>query len=334
MGNLAFDISKIVDLNKTVNLNIDKNVDVNVNIDDLLATAEADAEAFGTFALAEVDAYTFVNEGNGGMDVFEPGEIDVLGNSVDFLLSDDTMPVTLPGATGDLANTITINFQDDGPGNDTIPPDVDDVNGFGKLEPLTTPPQGNASGPPTPDGEIPDPLLDITDMVLNKIDGSQFLTDNNNVGAEYELGANWVVDFGTRTLNINGAGGSLPPTTADLLLTVPEGSDFIVEYLGLTAPGGPFIPPSGPIEIEFDAFDADNPGFFTFDGINYDVTAFVFEAESLQDADIADISDWAFEAIALFPQPGPGMGEAFAYAESTSAVDLNNDEVLATADVI
>ena len=61
MGNIAFNIEKIVNLNKTVNLDINKNVDVNINIDDLLATAEADAEAFGEFALAEVDAYTFAN---------------------------------------------------------------------------------------------------------------------------------------------------------------------------------------------------------------------------------------------------------------------------------
>ena len=61
-GDITFNITKVVDLNKTVNLDINKNVDVNVNIDDQLATSEADAEAFGSPALAEVDAYTFVTE--------------------------------------------------------------------------------------------------------------------------------------------------------------------------------------------------------------------------------------------------------------------------------
>ena len=59
-GDIAFNIFKDVNLNKTVTLNITKTVDVNVNNPDQLATAEADAEAFGPNALAEVDAYTFV----------------------------------------------------------------------------------------------------------------------------------------------------------------------------------------------------------------------------------------------------------------------------------
>ena len=63
-GDITFNIAKDVNLNKVVNLNINKDVNVNVNIDDLLATAEADAEAFGQFALAEVDAYTYVNDEN------------------------------------------------------------------------------------------------------------------------------------------------------------------------------------------------------------------------------------------------------------------------------
>ena len=63
-GDITFNITKVVNLDKDVTLDINKNVDVNVNIDDLLATAEADAEAFGEFALAEVDAYTYVNQEN------------------------------------------------------------------------------------------------------------------------------------------------------------------------------------------------------------------------------------------------------------------------------
>jgi len=60
-GNIAFNIAKNVNLNKVVNLDINKNVNANVNNPDQLATAEADAEAFGPYALAEVDAYTLVD---------------------------------------------------------------------------------------------------------------------------------------------------------------------------------------------------------------------------------------------------------------------------------
>ncbi len=59
-GDIAFNIAKDVNLNKVVTLDIDKTVDVNVNNPDQLATAESDAEAFGTNALAEVDTYTVV----------------------------------------------------------------------------------------------------------------------------------------------------------------------------------------------------------------------------------------------------------------------------------
>ena len=61
-GDIEFNVTKVVNLNKVVNLDIDKTVDVNVNNPDQLATAEADAEAFGMFALAETDAFTYVTE--------------------------------------------------------------------------------------------------------------------------------------------------------------------------------------------------------------------------------------------------------------------------------
>ncbi|MDJ0634668.1 MAG: hypothetical protein QNJ34_15880 [Xenococcaceae cyanobacterium MO_188.B29] len=62
MGDINFTIAKDVNLNKVVNLDIDKDVDVNVDNPDQLATAEADAEAFGEQALAETDAYTYVTD--------------------------------------------------------------------------------------------------------------------------------------------------------------------------------------------------------------------------------------------------------------------------------
>ena len=62
MGDINFSVFKEVNLNKQVTLDVDKNVNVDVDNNDILATAEADAEAFGREnALAEVDTYTFVN---------------------------------------------------------------------------------------------------------------------------------------------------------------------------------------------------------------------------------------------------------------------------------
>ncbi|MFP3386646.1 hypothetical protein, partial [Tritonibacter sp. SIMBA_163] len=64
-------------------------------------------------------------------------------------------------------------------------------------------------------------------------------------------------------------------------------------------------------------------------------TGFVFDAQSLQQA--GSIGDWAMQAgirgeSVVPPTPGEG-GTAFAYAESTSALDLNpsgedNDDVM------
>ncbi len=59
-GDIEFNIAKDVNLNKIVTLDILKTVNVDVNNPDQLATAEADAEAFGPNALAETDAYTYV----------------------------------------------------------------------------------------------------------------------------------------------------------------------------------------------------------------------------------------------------------------------------------
>ncbi len=62
MGNVVFDINGNVNLNKNVDWQINKNVVANVEIEDKLATAQADAEAFGVFAFAETDAFATVND--------------------------------------------------------------------------------------------------------------------------------------------------------------------------------------------------------------------------------------------------------------------------------
>ncbi|MDJ0649433.1 MAG: hypothetical protein QNJ60_12080 [Xenococcaceae cyanobacterium MO_188.B19] len=65
-GDINFNITKYVNLNKTVKLDIDKYVDTHVKVKGQLATSEADAEVFGyKDALAEVDAYTYVDKEGG-----------------------------------------------------------------------------------------------------------------------------------------------------------------------------------------------------------------------------------------------------------------------------
>ena len=188
------------------------------------------------------------------------------------------------------------------------------------LESLTTPPQGTAASPPTPDGPIPDPLLSITDLNLEQT-GMTLVTPAGDLGAEYTLTADWVVNFGPRELDLDGDGTA---TTSDLLLTIPTGTHFLAEYVG---PGEipPIDPPAGPIVLEFEAF-ANGDGFFTHDGATYDLTGFVLDAESLNNPAI-NIGDWAFEAESnnFGGIDQPGIGEAFSYAESTAALDLNGD---------
>ncbi len=266
-----------------------------------MATAEADAEAFGTFALAEVDAYTYVSEGEPGTPgefIPHPGSVDLGGNDPGFVLG----PITPSGAPASITSILTGNGVD-------IPPDVDDVTGQGNLEPLSTPPEGTAPGPSTPDGPLPQPLLSITDITwINP-------TATATPGIfEYNNQDPIIVNFGDRELDVDSDGltGQGP-----LTLTIPAGTLFFVELSGSN------------INVEFETFVDGNNGFFTYDDtadpggpVNYELTAFDFEA---QDAGLG-ISDWDFQAASDFGfqiPPIPGTpGEAFAYAESTSAVDL------------
>ena len=293
MGDINFNIEKNVDLNKVVNLEIDKNVNANVENEDLLATSEADAEAFGERALAETDAYTYVNEEGGTPPVItdNPGSIDVLGNIDDLVIGEDG------DDDNELADTLSIVFDSAG----DPPPDVDDINGFGSLVSLNAPPPGQ-------DTPIPDPLLSVTDLNLTQTGA----VIEPLVEGEYSSDEDWVVNFGERTLDLDGDGTE---TTDELLFTVPAGSVFLAD----------FSPPGPEIEVIFEAFPEGNPGFFTFDGVDYPTTGFVSEFESLQ---IGATGDWSFEAASNFGGeiPGiPGEGEAFSYAESTAALDLSGD---------
>ncbi len=276
LGNIAKD----VDLNKVVNLNIDKNVDVNVNIDDLLATAEADAEAFGINALAEVNAYTYVNEGD---EVFvpHPGAVEALGNIPEIGIGIDIAP------PDGLPDNISITFGIDGI---IAPPDLDSITGFGNLEPLTAPP------PDLPNAPLPVAgFLAIDDLNLQQLPDSSYISLNP-----------WVVEFGDRELDVDSDGLT---GTGPLTLTVLDGAEFSAVR-----------EPLGEINIVFDAGDV----FFTYDdthepGItDFPVSSFVFDASVFE----IGSGDWFFQAASDFGGFKLGDGEAFAYAESTSAIDL------------
>ena len=344
MGDINFNIAKDVDLNKRVTLDIDKDVNVNVNNPDQLATAESDAEAFGPNALAEVDTYTLVTAEGGPTEINRViGLVDALGNSVTYVGGGPIIPSPIPGAG--VYTSVFVDFTSDG----TPPPDVDDINGFGKLDFLSSPP------PDTPDVPIPDPLFSITDANFDFVEFQSDAGDAPLVEAVYELRDLLEISFGSRTADLNGDG---TPGTGELKLIVPSGTYFTFEYVGLgEAP--PETPPDGPIEFQFETlrdtdgdgltnaayfmFDADPNDLETFDGNaanqlpnepffpglevpsgTYLANSFELSAESLQDPGIADIGDWAFEAEGIFYQrSGTSDGTAFSYAESTSALDVN-----------
>ncbi len=256
MGDINFNITKDVDLNKVVNLDIDKNVDVNVNVDDLLATAEADAEAFGEFALAEVDAYTYVSEGEPGdsQTIESPGQVDAVG----------TADVSLSDLDGDnavsIGDQITVNHLD-----------VDDIDGFDHFADLSSPP------PDTPDVPLPDPLLAIDTKVIE-------ITEEIEPGLfRGELLNDVVIDFGERTLSTLVDPGPYP-----LTVTIAAGTEYIVDALaggGLEVDfdGTPdditvdFVGSTTIIDIEELAYTQEAAGIGPAGEWNFDVVARITE---------------------------------------------------------
>ena len=286
MGDINFNIAKDVNLNKVVNLDIDKNVDVNVNVDDLLATAEADAEVFGEYGLAEVDAYTYVNEGTTTTQE-SPGQVDAVG----------TAEVSLSGDPGgnntiDVGDQLTVNHVD-----------VDDIDGFDHFADLSSPP------PDTPDVPLPDPLLAIDDKVIDitgEVEPGLFtgvLTDDV------------VIDFGERTLSTLEDPGPYP-----LTVTIAAGTEYLVDQL-LDNNDAP-IP--GDFEVEFNGA----PGDITVDFAGSTTIIDIEElAYTQQAAGVGQAGEWNFDVIVNIIEGTSTPGEAFAYAESTSAVDLNGDGI-------
>ncbi len=298
-----------------------------------MATAEADAEAFGTFALAEVDAYTFVNE-NGGTSITEDVVVDVdaLGNTT---LTDQTdlieeaviEPITQN--TNNIPRNITVNFtQQDGAGL----PDIDDLNWTGGLignqdvaadTPIPTDPDGTGEPGFSPRS---DKVLELDDLVplTAQLQGNGSVI----VFAEYELTQDWIVHFGERTIT-----GDIKSETQDLSIRIPTGTRYLVEFLDQDGNPATGVEGFEAKEYEFEAFPEAGPGQWVFGEHSFDIETYAQIGEEIFDL---GFGDWDFQALGTITINGKtdGDGEAFAYAESTSAVDLNNDEVLATADVI
>ena len=338
MGNIAVDIAKNVDFNKFVTKDIFKDVTTNVNLNGDLAEAEADAEAFGTsdyYALAETDTFAIVDRtGEGSSDDLIPtepveGQVDVLGNVPPFELGPDNIAFDgdgneIPGPDG-ANDSIGIDFTGDG----TDPPDVDDVNAVGALASL----DGVPSGPDEPlpfnqSNASSQPALTITD--LNLTQSGIAIDIPGGVEAPFTSDANFVVDFGIREVDRNGQDGIEEDLgeVGRLTLTVPADTIYLAEFLT-----------GGGVEVEFGSLEAGD-AFFTFEpngGIGASANTievptegrFVFESETL-----GVFADYAFEAIGDFTGfelvqiPGMGAVEAFAYSESTAALDLIDSVVI------
>ena len=138
--------------------------------------------------------------------VSNPGEVDAIGNTQSIQLGNDA------DADG-IADTITVIFNGSG--------DVDDINGFGSLEPLSSPP------PAIPDIPLPDPLLSISDLKLTQTD-TNFVSPSDTLLAEYELAEDWVVN--SNLVVDNSSGNTLisaPGFISDPLVTLAGYTDSV-----------------------------------------------------------------------------------------------------------
>ncbi|MDJ0589530.1 MAG: hypothetical protein QNJ72_05965, partial [Pleurocapsa sp. MO_226.B13] len=291
------------------NLDIDKDVNANVNNDDILATAEADAEAFGENALAETDAFTYVNE-DGGTQITEDVvvDIDALGNTTLTEQENFNIEVPVDDATYFLPEDITVNFDTpDGTGL----PDIDDLNWTGGL--IGNDDLAGASDVPLPIDDFFAP----NDKDLSYVPGSAAATVIDSqviITAQYTLDDPWQVDFGPRTIT-----GDNLTDTQDLSLSVPAGTIYLVEFLDENGDGT-----IDAKEYEFFAFEDGENADWVFGGQPFDVDTYVQDGEEIFDI---GFGDWAFEALGTITITDdiPGEGEAFSYGESTAALDLGGN---------
>ncbi|MGK7895038.1 MAG: hypothetical protein AB4372_15805 [Xenococcus sp. (in: cyanobacteria)] len=286
MGNIAVDVFKNINFNKVVDKEIIKNVDVNVDIDNPLAESEADAEAFGPNPLAQTDTFAYVNAERDGIIEFpSDGQVDALGNASIELTNDAN-----GNGLVDTGDTITITYLD-----------VDDINGIEHWLELSSPPPG------TPDADLPVPGVFVpSDKVL--LIGEE----STEFPGEFEatLQGDHTIDFGIRTLPSYELYGG--PHNFDI--TVPGGSQYLVEVNNEL----------GEIEVEYDIrpIVAQPAVLINFGPNNVDVETEFYTQEAAQ---IGALGEWNFDVrgTLLGARPGLGEQEAFAYSESTAALDLD-----------
>ncbi len=262
MGDIFVEIGKDIDFNKVVTKDITKTVFVDVVNPDQLAEAEADAEAFGEHALAQTDTFAIVTPDTAFAYSESTAALDLNGDRVCF-------PCFWEGGFGADGNTNVWFTGGDGADGSTVPDnlsiefiDVDDIDGLGDLELLSSPPPNNV-----PDAPLPDPAFSISNLELlaeNPLDPIDL-----GVPEEYRLTQDLVISFGERTINICtsepdcvGADTTPEDLTGELTVTVAAGALFLVEFLD----NGPGVFDA---EFEFDGF-ADTNGEV---GIQADETA-------------------------------------------------------------
>ena len=347
MGNINFSVFKEVNLNKQVTLDVDKNVNVDVDNNDILATAEADAEAFGREnALAEVDTFTYVNRMGMPTGTMVPSEgfVDAIGNSSNY----DVAPPDPDPVTDQFPDTITINFtmaMPTGVPGLTVPT-VAAISGAGELSTFTSPP-----GPPGTPQVLPavNPMP-IDEDIFAPVDLS--LTEGVQIAAsvvEYTVASPWELDFGKRRIDLDGNGVTVQEP---FKLVVPVGTVFDVTFDGdpftdgLSVVFARFGEEFDPNDARFEpvvAYFETGPGeanppdkeftnptdriypLGTYPVLNGADPGFNFASDTEQAP--VNVSDYGVNARAIFADfeaiPGDDVGEAFAYAESISAIDLN-----------
>ena len=176
---------------------------------------------------------------------------------------------------------------------------------------------GIPPGDGTNDVGLPQPNLTISNLDLT---ASADVADPAGGDLwEYTNDNDLLIDFGSRNVERNGIAGFQPGETGNLSLTVPAGDTFDVLF---TVTDG--------IEIDF----ADTNGFFTFvpDGgaelpSNNETVIAPADVDLIADS-VGELAGYEIQGIADIPWHIPGQdivdgGTAFAYAESTSALDLS-----------
>ena len=312
MGNIDVSVQKNVDFNKEVFKDINKFVTTNVNLNGDLAEAEADAEAFGTedyYALAETDTFAIVDRTGGGVEctpTLSSGQLQFEGNVDPFSFGDP----------------IEIDFSQVDPpdeGVDGEVPDVDDFNAVGHFSPMNNDPAGGDD--PGADIGLPKETLFIEDLVIVDTGADPINLGEGVFEYFYTNPEPLSINFGERSIDRNG--DTLIEQCETGLLTVELPANEAFEVLENQN--------TGAVEIALQAGDA----LFTFDpdcdsadcAENTETftmqAAFDFVAESLGEIAEYDFNMLTNEIVWYTPTATDG-GEvqAFAYSESTAALDL------------